>query len=428
MNKNKSWGNYPKVKNQKTLIYDKGFSFTDSNYLSIGLGRSYGDVGLNENGNLISTVNLKEIISFDEKNGVLNCESGLSIKEILKIITPKGWFLPVVPGTRNVTLGGAIANDIHGKNHHIDGTLGNYIKSIKLLRSDGLELNCDPNNNNDYFSATIGGLGLTGLILSAEIKLKKINSEFINVKTFKYKSLDEYWKINDYCEQKYDYTVSWVDCLFNKKQDLRGIYLAGNHAENFIDKKFKKELEIAFPFTPPFSFVNNLSMRIINQLYYTYNKTSKESVQHYKKFFFPLDLIQNWNKAYGRNGFFQYQFVVPKENGQKTVKKVLEIIKRNNQIPALGVLKNFGSTKSPGLMSFPIEGVTLSLDFPNRGEKTESLFNELNKVIFENNGRFYPAKDAVMKAVDFQRSYKKFDEFKKYIDPRFSSSFWRRVT
>ena len=140
------------------------------------------------------------------------------------------------------------------------------------------------------------------------------------------------------------------------------------------------------------------------------------------------DLIQNWNKAYGRNGFFQYQFVVPKENGPKTVMKVLEIIKRNNQVPALGVLKNFGNKKSPGLMSFPIEGVTLSLDFPNKGEKTESLFNELNKVIYENNGRFYPAKDAVMKAVEFQKSYDRFDKFKEYIDPRFSSSFWRRVT
>ena len=225
MNKNKSWGNYPKVKNQKTISYSEGFSFTDSNYLSIGLGRSYGDVGLNEDGTLISTHNLNKIISFNETKGIINCESGLSIKEILNFIIPKGWFLSVVPGTRNVTIGGAIANDIHGKNHHIDGTFGNYIKSMRLLRSDGVILNCSNEENRDYFDATIAGLGLTGIILSAEIQLKKITSEYIDVKTFKYKSLDEYWKINSYCEEKYDYTVSWVDCLYNNKNDLRGVYL-----------------------------------------------------------------------------------------------------------------------------------------------------------------------------------------------------------
>ena len=427
MNKNKSWGNYPKVKNQKTISYSEGFSFTESNYLSIGLGRSYGDVGLNEDGTLISTHNLNKIISFNEINGIINCESGLSIKEILNFIIPKGWFLPVVPGTRNVTIGGAIANDIHGKNHHVDGTFGNYIKSMRLLRSDGVILNCSNEENTKYFDATIAGLGLTGIILSAELQLKKITSEYIDVETFKYKSLDEYWKINSYCEEKYDYTVSWVDCLYNKKNDLRGVYLAGNHSKKLIKRKSKREINITFPLTPPFSFVNNFSMRIINQFYYTLNKTTKESVQHYKKFFFPLDVINNWNKAYGRNGFFQYQFVVPKENGPETLDKVLEIIKRKNQVPALGVLKNFGSIKSPGLMSFPFEGVTLALDFPNKGEKTKSLFKELNKIIFDNNGRIYPAKDALMQAKEFQNSYPEFDNFTKYIDPKFSSSFWRRV-
>ena len=427
MNKNKSWGNYPKVKNQKTISYSEDFSFIESNYLSVGLGRSYGDVGLNEDGTLISTHNLKKIISFNETKGIINCESGLSIKEILNFIIPKGWFIPVVPGTRNVTIGGAIANDIHGKNHHIDGTFGNYIKSMRLLRSDGVILNCSNEENRDYFDATIAGLGLTGIILSAEIQLKKITSEYIDVKTFKYKSLDEYWKINSYCEEKYDYTVSWVDCLYNNKNDLRGVYLAGNHSKKLIKTKSKREINITFPFTPPFSFVNNFSMRILNQFYYTLNKTTNESVEHYKKFFFPLDVINNWNKAYGRNGFFQYQFVVPKENGPETLDDVLKIIKINNQVPALGVLKNFGSIKSPGLISFPFEGVTLALDFPNKGEKTKSLFRDLNKIIFDNNGRIYPAKDALMQPKEFQNSYPELDNFTKYIDPKFSSSFWRRV-
>lgn len=173
MNKIKSWGNFPKVKNQKISVYDDNFSFSNSKYLAKGLGRSYGDVGLNENATLVSTENLNKIISFDKENGILDCQSGLSFEEILSTIIPKGWFLPVVPGTRNITIGGAIANDIHGKNHHKDGTFGNYIKSIKLLRSDGVILDCDENKNSDYFNSTIAGLGLTGIIISAEIKLKK---------------------------------------------------------------------------------------------------------------------------------------------------------------------------------------------------------------------------------------------------------------
>ena len=428
MQKINSWGNYPKVKNQKITGFNEELSFLGQSYLTSGLGRSYGDVGLNENGTLISTENLTKIISFDEKNGILNCESGLSIKEILKFITPKGWFLPVVPGTRNVTIGGAIANDIHGKNHHKDGTFGNHVKSIKLLRSDGKILDCNRQENIHYFNSTIAGIGLTGLIVSAEIELKKVESEFIDVKTLKFTSLDEYWEINKKFEKDYEYTVSWVDCLYNQNAGIRGIYIAGNHSKNSTLKNSKRELSIPFPFTPPFSFVNNISMRLLNYFYYSLNKEREESVQHYKKFFFPLDVIRNWNKAYGKKGFFQYQFVVPKENASSVLEKVLEVLKIKKQVPALGVLKNFGNIKSSGLLSFPEEGVTLALDFPNKGAKTLSLFEDLNKIIFENGGRLYPAKDALMKAEEFQKAYKKLDEFKKFIDPKFSSSFWRRVS
>lgn len=428
MQKINSWGNYPKVKNQKITSFNEELSFLGQSYLTSGLGRSYGDVGLNENGTLISTENLTKIISFDEKNGILNCESGLSIKEILKFITPKGWFLPVVPGTRNITIGGAIANDIHGKNHHKDGTFGNHVKSIKLLRSDGKILNCNRQENIHYLNSTIAGIGLTGLIVSAEIELKKIESEFIDVKTLKFTSLDEYWEINKKFEKDYDYTVSWVDCLYNQNAGIRGIYIAGNHSKNITLKNSKRELSISFPFTPPFSFVNNISMRLLNYFYYSLNKETEESVQHYKKFFFPLDVIRNWNKAYGKKGFFQYQFVVPKENASSVLEKVLEVLKIKKQVPALGVLKNFGNIKSSGLLSFPEEGVTLALDFPNKGAKTLSLFEDLNKIIFENGGRLYPAKDALMKAEEFQKAYKKIDEFKKFVDPKFSSSFWRRVS
>ena len=263
-----------------------GNGFSNTKYLANGLGRSYGDVGLNEDGTLINTGSLNKIISFDKELGILNCQAGLSFEEILNTIVPEGWFLPVVPGTRNITIGGALANDIHGKNHHKDGTFGNYVESFKLLRSDGNILKCSKNINKEYFESTIAGLGLTGIIISAEIKLKKIKNEFMDVRTFKYKTIDEYWKINNHCENRYDYTVSWVDCLYSKKNDLRGVYIAGNHSQQQINNKIKKEYKIKFPVTPPFSFVNNVSMRTLNNFYYFLNKRSNESTQHYKKFFF----------------------------------------------------------------------------------------------------------------------------------------------
>ncbi|MDB4604289.1 FAD-binding oxidoreductase [Acidimicrobiia bacterium] len=425
-----SWGKLPKV-DHSSISYinpDSKFEFDDMHYLPYGLGRSYGDSCLNENGNLIITEQLADISHFDKETGILVCGSGISLKKVLKTIVNFGWFLPVVPGTQNVTIGGAIANDIHGKNHHKSGSFGNFIKSFELLRSDGTVLNCSDSLNADFFHATIGGMGLTGIILKVEIKLKRIQNALINTKTVKYNSLQEYWDISSELENQYEYTVSWIDCLM-KNDGFRGVFLAGNHSDdtsiNMNDDR--KVLNLPFPITPPISLVNNLSLKILNNTYFKLNKQSNNKLQHYRSFFFPLDGINNWNNAYGKRGFFQYQFVIPYDAGSTPIKKILNQIRNSRQVPGLGVLKNFGSVKSKGLMSFPREGVTLALDFANKGQKTLELFNKLDEIVLANNGAIYPAKDARMSPKVFSSGYENLEIFKHYIDPKFSSSFWRRV-
>ena len=431
MNKHKSWNNYPKhkFKSLEYLSHKNTLDFHNDHNIAYGLGRSYGDVCLNQDGNVIVTTSFNKIIEIDQNNGILSCESGISIKEVLNIIAPMGWFLPVVPGTRNVTIGGAIANDIHGKNHHKVGSFGNFVKSITLQRSNGEILICNEKENFEFLKATVGGMGLTGIILSAEIKLKQIKSQLIRSKTERYHSLENYFEINDNLEKNNEYTVSWVDCLVDKNHEgLRGVYHSGNHFEETSNEnELKKDFKIRFPFTPPFSFVNNLSMKLLNDVYYGLNRNTTNKSQHFKPFFFPLDIIDQWGKAYGRNGFLQYQFVVPKQNGFQTMKDVLKEIKQHNEIPALGVLKTFGDIESIGYMSFPREGLTLALDFRIKGNKTFKFLERLDKIVMENNGSLYPAKDARMSGKMFVESFKKIDDFTKYIDPKFSSSFWRRV-
>ena len=428
MKKITSWNNYPKIKHKSIeSIENTEFIFTSNNNLPHGLGRSYGDVCLNENENLILTKDLNEILEFDKEKGILKCNAGLSFKEILNLIASNGWFLPVVPGTKYVTIGGAIANDIHGKNHHKSGSFGNFVNSFKLLRSSGEIIDCSKTENEDYFKATIGGMGLTGIIISAEIKLIKIKSQYIDNQIVRYDSLEEYWNINQKCEEKFDYTVSWVDCLTKNEGGLRGVFHSGNHSENQHKKENKKEFSIPVPFTSPVSLINNLTMKIINESYFRINKSESSKFQHYNPFFFPLDLIGSWGRAYGPKGFFQYQFVIPPNAGIEGIDRIIKEVKNHGQIPALGVLKTFGDIKSVGMMSFPREGLTMALDFQNKGVKTLKFFEKLDNIVMDYGGALYPAKDARMSKKVFVNSFPNLSEFSNFIDPKFSSSFWRRV-
>jgi FAD/FMN-containing dehydrogenase len=425
-----SWGNYPKVQHAKILPLfwrDECIAFDaiDKSFLPYGLGRSYGDSCLNQDGVLLSTSRLNRFMSFDRDNGTLRCEAGVSLADILEVIVPQQWFLPVVPGTKFVTLGGAIANDIHGKNHHSAGTFGRHVLQFELLRSNGERVICSVEQNSELYAATIGGLGLTGLILWAEIKLMPVFSPFLQVEHIKFNDLPQFFELAKDSESQYQYTVAWIDCV--AKKPGRGIFMRANHTDIFDDKMLHRNKKLRVPFYFPNFCLNRLSVKYFNQIYYRKQKTEcMQRIIHYENFFFPLDNLLNWNRIYGKRGFLQYQCVIPADD-QTIMEKILQRIATSGASSFLSVLKTFGDLKSPGMLSFPKSGVTLALDFPNRGEKTLTLLNELDEIVIKYNGKIYPAKDARMLASIFQKSYPLWKTFANYIDNKFSSSFWRRV-
>ncbi|MBD3257969.1 FAD-binding protein [candidate division GN15 bacterium] len=430
-----SWGRYPKV-NQRAcaphLWRSEPLRLPDSgqSVLPFGLGRSYGDVCLNDRGCVIPTRWLNRYISFDRTTGLLRCEAGVSLADILDLVIPKGWFLPVTPGTKFVTVGGAIANDVHGKNHHKAGSFGCHVPRFELLRSDNTRLECSADSNPDWYAATIGGMGLTGLITWAEIQLIPIVNRFIDETSIKYRTLDQFFDLTAQYEQSHDYTVAWVDSLASGRNIGRGLFMAGNHSRDTGrvlggGKKPGPPVPVDFP-----DFVlNNLTIGAFNKLYYA-KQLSKESrhVKDLEPFFYPLDAIQDWNRVYGKRGFLQYQAVVPLDNGKAAVRDMLKTIAGSSVGSAVTVLKVMGERQSPGMMSFPRKGVTLALDFPIKGDTTFRLFHNLDDIVRDAGGRLYAAKDARMTAEDYQRCYPQWRDFEKFIDPRFSSMFWRRVT
>ena len=431
MEKHLSWNKVPRITPTQTdYIQNTDFQFSqyDGSLTIHGLGRSYGDVCLTKNGTMLVTTGINRLIEFEPHEGTIVAEAGITLDEILHLITNRGWFLPVVPGTRYITLGGAVANDIHGKNHHQVGSFGNYVKRFGLLRSNGENLTCSEDLNKELFRATIGGLGLTGVITWVEISLSPIKSKFIEISTERFEHIQDYWIVNRELEKDWEYTVAWIDCLSNEKKLGRGVFLSGKHTEETTSHINYKDRKITFPFEPPFSFVNNLSGKLVNTLYYRINSSKKSSIKHYQPFMFPLDAVNKWNRVYGRKGFFQYQCVFPSEVSEYGVKEVLKIIRKGNQKSYLGVVKNFGNIESKGILSFSRPGTTLALDFRNRGQETLNLFKQLDSVVAEFKGALYPAKDARMSGEMFRASFPRYEEFLKFVDPKFSSSFWERVS
>ncbi len=429
----KSWGRYPiqsPSKVSKLFWRDEIPDFSNSgiSILPYGLGKSYGDSCLNENGLLVDCRGLNKIIAFDKINGVIKVESGVTLAEILNFVVPHGWFLASTPGTKLITVGGAIANDVHGKNHHKGGTFGYHLNCFELVRSDGSRFICSPYENKELFAATIGGLGLTGIITWAEFRLLKSPTAFFATESIKFKSIEEFFEINAESEHTYDFTVSWIDTTSQGSNFGRGIFNRGNQADpNKHDiPTLPKDKAITFPLDAP--FINGLSVKAFNSLYYSKQipKVVKQ-ISHYNPFFYPLDAVYDWNKAYGKNGFIQYQFVIPFGNELKGIKTILRKITESGLSSFLTVLKTFGSIKSPGMLSFPRPGVTMAVDF-RMGSKTLAFADECDKLIRDYGGVLYPAKDARMSAENFKVFYPEWIEFSKFIDPKFSSSFWRRVT
>jgi FAD/FMN-containing dehydrogenase len=425
-----SWGNVIRKPHESAPLLSRHADFpaapAQSSVLPYGNGRSYGDSCLNVGAALIPTRGLDRFISLDTTSGILTCEAGVLLDEMFRVIMPGGWFVPVTPGTRFVTLGGAIANDVHGKNHHAVGTIGRHILCFELLRSDGQRLICSPTENPHLFNATIGGLGLTGVITWAQLQLRPISGPLMNVETVRFANLDEFLQLQAESDDDFEYTVAWVDCLGTGSQLGRGWFERANHSPTRAGLPPAPQRGLNIPFAPPFSLVNAASLRIFNTLYYHRPRT-RLGERWFESYFYPLDSVSNWNRLYGPRGLYQYQCVIPDDAGRDGTVALLNAIARSGQGSFLAVLKAFGGLESPGLLSFPRRGLTLALDFPNRGQSLERVFSELDAIVRDTGGRLYPAKDGRMPPELFREGFPRWREFAQYIDPRCSSSFWRRV-
>jgi FAD/FMN-containing dehydrogenase len=345
------------------------------------------------------------------------------LRDIQRLVLPRGWGLPVLPGTQFVTVGGAIANDVHGKNHHETGTFGDHVRSLRLLRTDGQEIVCGPAERRDWFAATVGGLGLTGLVVEAELQLRRVPGPWLDAETIAYSGLDEFFRLSEESHPAWEHAVSWIDCTSGDA--VRGLFMRAKPAAGAHGTW--RERRLAMPLVPPVSLVNRLTLKPLNQLYWTMNKRHLgRRIAHYEPFLFPLDGIRDWNRLYGPAGFYQYQCVVPREAGSAPIREMLGAIARSGDGSVLAVLKTFGNRWPLGLLSFARPGVTLALDFQNRAG-VETLFERLDAIVSAAGGRLYPAKDARMPRSMFEAGYPRFGEFLGYRDPGMSSAMSRRL-
>ncbi len=349
--------------------------------------------------------------------------------EILEMVVTQGWFLPVTPGTKLIPVGGAIANDVHGKNHHQTGTFGRHVLAFELLRSDGSRRLCSETEHADWYAATIGGLGLTGLITWACIQLRRIAGPWMSTEVHRFENLAGFFRLSDVSDRDYEYTVAWIDCAAKGSAMGRGLFTRANHAPAHPDRRPNASTRrLGVPLVPPVSLINPLSLSAFNTFYYHRQRQPVvHRTTHYEPHFYPLDSIRDWNRIYGPRGFLQYQCVVPPVVAEACIEQLARIISTSGSGSFLAVLTQFGELKSPGLLSFPRPGSTLALDFPNQGNATLRLLDRLDSVISAAGGAIYPAKDARMSSAVFRASFPAWESFRPFVDPRFSSGFWRRV-
>lgn len=396
--------------------------------LPYGSGRSYGDSCLAVSDHVLQTRSLDRFISVDWQRGRIVAEAGVTLAEILALAVPQGWFLSVTPGTQFATLGGAIANDVHGKNHHRRGTFGNHVCQFGLLRTDALPLICSAVENPELFAASIGGLGLTGIISWAEISLIPITSSQVDSISVRFGGLAEFFALSLELDSQHEYSVAWIDCLAKGVNSGRGVFIVGDHAR-YGQLEMEQPSKISVPFSPPVSLINRLSLRAFNEIYWRAHSANRNlSRVGYEPFFYPLDRIQHWNRIYGRKGFQQYQCVIPEAVAEVAMAELLATIAAAGQGSFLAVLKRCGNIASPGLLSFPLPGTSLALDFPQSASLEAELFPRLDVIVHQAGGRLYPAKDAHMTGHDFRHAYPGWEQLEALRDPGLNSRFWTRVT
>ena len=422
-----NWARFPRSRSivipVNSLDQAIPFDSLDASFLPHGMGRSLGDSCLNDGNALLKTSGLDRVIAFDETTGLLIAEGGITFDAILRRVLPKGWFLPVTPGTRFVSLGGATANDVHGKNHHVASTFGRHVVRFQLRRSDGTRLLCSRSENPEWFRATIGGLGLTGLIEWVEVQLKPVENSWIDSETIRYGDLDEFFALNEESIAGHEYVVAWVDTMA-VRQPGRGVFIRGNHNR---DPKRTERIPpsapvFSVPMVSPFSLLNRATLTAFNTAFYRGRPGRKIARTAIAPFFYPLDAIGAYHRVYGPGGMIQWQALIPSRDAAR------EILSAAAHVGGsfLTVIKVMGDHSAEGMLSFSGSGITISLDFANNATVLERL-PRLDDIVADAGGRLYPAKDARMSGAHFRRYYPQWEEFLPFIDPRFSSSFWRRV-
>jgi decaprenylphospho-beta-D-ribofuranose 2-oxidase len=433
------WGNYPKVQSDlRAAIRPEALpKLLDPSEGTIarGLGRSYGDAAVG--GRVLDLTGLDRILSFDEATGVVVCEAGLSLGALIDALAPRGFFPMITPGTKFVTVGGCIANDVHGKAHHVDGCFSECVEWLDLLTASGEVLRCSRNENSDVFWATFGGMGLTGIVLRASIRLRRVESTFFRQRSIAVRNLDELLDAFDEHDAKYPYSVAWIDPLASGASLGRGVLKVGDHATRTeLPKRLAREplfvskpSPITVPVNLPNFALNPVTLRVLN-VAIGQVQTRGALFEHYDAFFYPLDIINEWNRGYGARGFTQYQFVVPLTDGRRNMRALLERIAASGHLPFLNVLKKFGKANQ-GHLSFPFEGYTFAIDFPiARG--LEAFLADLDERVIDAGGRIYLGKDAFVHPDALERMYPRLAEWrgiKARIDPHdvFRSHLSKRV-
>jgi decaprenylphospho-beta-D-ribofuranose 2-oxidase len=433
-----NWGRYPVVNAQtftfRTVNELKSFVGTTSRFITRGSGLSYGDASLAPV--ILSTLKFNKILEFDREKGCIRCESGVTLDDLLRVIVPAGWFLPVVPGTKYITVGGAVAADVHGKNHHKDGSFTKYVSSVDVMDHTGEVFQCTRKHNAELFHSTCGGMGLTGVILEARIQLTKVKTAYINQKNIMAGDLATLTSLLKEHDSS-TFSVAWVDCLASGRNLGQGVVMLGEYAQvdelKATDREFPlkvhKRPRLSVPLTMPSWLLNGFTIGSFNYLFYKKHELSKKEFPvHYDQFFFPLDFIRHWNRLYGRRGFLQYQFVIPFKDGDRVMKEILQQISKSRLASFLSVLKLLGPGEHP--LSFAIPGYTLALDFPVSAELFLML-DELDKIVASAGGRIYLAKDSRMKLETFKYGYPGAIQLQDQLrdkDPKFGSMMSERLS
>lgn len=422
-----SWGLYPYAR-QKGIDLSSTSAVLPQliNILPQGNSKSYGDSCLNPDGIVISSKRVNKILSIDQKDGILSCEPGVTLRQIRDLVEPLRWALPVVPGTSLITVGGAVGNDVHGKNHYKNGTFGRHVIELELVKTSGERITCSRNQNTHLFCATIGGLGLTGFIVKIVIQLEPLTAERIYYEQIKCPSLSSMLSLFDSSVKDYEYSMAWLDASRSNKNIGRGVFTRANRTPISCHGNLQSS-PFSLNYVPPISLVNEPSIRVFNALYRSLKPDKRYAITSQDNFFFPLDSVHHWNRLYGRKGFVQYQFVIPREQSHVALTKIFREAKKYRASSSLCVMKVFGDLDSPGVLSFPREGISVAMDFPLRGEPTMNMLESFDAIVAKHNGAIYPAKDAHIGGSRFKEFFPMYRKFLPYVDDGISSGFWNRV-